>query len=418
VKKLFIITIFIISSLICFTHSVKAETLNIPANPNSKIFTTEDNLQSFSFDLSLIPLNSEINSMKVLYYHEATSNATLQIININNSEVLETKSLLISGEKTSIDLKEKYPNWSKVKDVPILVFQVIGLSDNILVNNIGLVVDYLVLDSTTPSFLSASILETNPTSVNIGWETDESGIATIEYGKTTKYEDFILVGEVEIENEFLLENLRPGITYHLQISISDSSGNIGKSNNLTFTTPINNNNSSKDEFFTVDTNTLTPPVLTLLEQIPESNNNSVKINWQYLNGNSLDGFILYKSIDNGLTYQEIQRFESTTTFFVDPDILGDTRYTYAIRGFKGNEQTILSDELSIFVYTYPNSNNSVSASDLSLQKALIFYFAVSTIVLILTIFVTKWFKNRFRKSDTKKSSKYYNVLKDPDYYKD
>ncbi|HPU25210.1 MAG TPA: DUF1349 domain-containing protein [Phycisphaerae bacterium] len=91
-------------------------------------------------------------------------------------------------------------------------------------------------DLVAPRILDIQTL-VHQTSIDVLWKTDEPAVSNVSYGTTTAYE----LGSrsdstLRMEHAIGLVGLQPSTTYHLNIASTDSSGNTGKSGDITVTT--------------------------------------------------------------------------------------------------------------------------------------------------------------------------------------
>jgi len=92
-----------------------------------------------------------------------------------------------------------------------------------------------VSDRTPPSISEINV-KANRTTAEISWKTNEPSISWILYGTTTNYGKEIKTTAYTTSHSITLTELIPGTTYHFQIKSKDSAGNIGTSEDKTFTT--------------------------------------------------------------------------------------------------------------------------------------------------------------------------------------
>ena len=88
-----------------------------------------------------------------------------------------------------------------------------------------------------PPVITAVTTETSATSAYITWKTDEPANARVAYGLTTSYGDTAVDGTaLGLTHEVPITGLNPNTTYHYKVLSADVSGNLGTSNDATFTT--------------------------------------------------------------------------------------------------------------------------------------------------------------------------------------
>lgn len=94
----------------------------------------------------------------------------------------------------------------------------------------------VAMSDTVPPSISDINVKTNRTTAEISWKTNEPSISWIVYGTTTNYGKEIKTTTYTTSHSITLTELIPGTTYHFQIKSKDSTGNIGTSEDRTFTT--------------------------------------------------------------------------------------------------------------------------------------------------------------------------------------
>ena len=92
---------------------------------------------------------------------------------------------------------------------------------------------------TTPPIVTLTLSIPAPTKIYIQVNPSEEVLATYEYGLTAKYGSSREIGDQYFSSptKTYLENLTPSTTYQVRAKVTDRAGNIGYSQNYTFTTP-------------------------------------------------------------------------------------------------------------------------------------------------------------------------------------
>jgi hypothetical protein len=97
----------------------------------------------------------------------------------------------------------------------------------------------LIIDKTdkkAPIITDVTYKVISSVSAEIKWVTDESATGFVEYGETTNYGSTFGSWSSSTTHTVLLDNLLPFTTYHFRAVSSDSWGNVGHSDDFSFTT--------------------------------------------------------------------------------------------------------------------------------------------------------------------------------------
>ena len=97
----------------------------------------------------------------------------------------------------------------------------------------------LIIDKTDkvpPVISNISIADITDMSARISWETDEDATSFVEYGPTADYGHMYGQWGTTTLHTVVLENLKPATDYHFRAVSSDNWGNVGYSDDQTFTT--------------------------------------------------------------------------------------------------------------------------------------------------------------------------------------
>jgi hypothetical protein len=395
-------------------------TMSIPAAPSSVTFTGPSagnvSRSEISFDVSTLPPAAEITLCSFKFDQSGLSSGTLGIVNKANADLLDTKSLNIGGTLSSENLLSLANLWhTQPSSNQGLILQASGLnsSDSVTTGNLRLEISYKISDTEKPQILNLIVNEVTSGSATINWESSEPVTATAKLGKTSNY-DTQLTGPAlpDIAGSMALAALNPGTTYHLLLTVTDTAGNQTVSADQTFVTSIKGNKILGEN--TVDPSVLAPAHLNSLEINRNSPTHEVNINWSASKTESIDGYIILRSTDGFNNYQEIHRSDSRTFSFSDPTIGTGHTYVYTIRAFKGLQNSINSEELSIQVPQTIDTDIKVTNQQNPVSNTVIILLAVSGATLFIIYIVARKIVGSMSKG--KKKQKLHNVLRDPDYY--
>lgn len=96
-----------------------------------------------------------------------------------------------------------------------------------------------IIDNTAPLVMKVSAVDVNINSARIVWNTNEPATGQIEYGSTTAYNLVSLEKKQLVKTHSItLVNLSAGRIYHYRVKSKDAAGNLGISEDFTFTTPL------------------------------------------------------------------------------------------------------------------------------------------------------------------------------------
>ncbi|GAC1314450.1 MAG: hypothetical protein NVSMB2_03910 [Chloroflexota bacterium] len=90
-----------------------------------------------------------------------------------------------------------------------------------------------------PDLSSLDVRRVTATTAQVAWTTPTGMVAQVEYGPDANYGSFTLLKVFgQSSQQLTLSNLRPGATYHVRVKGWDAVGNLGASDDVTFTTAV------------------------------------------------------------------------------------------------------------------------------------------------------------------------------------
>ena len=100
--------------------------------------------------------------------------------------------------------------------------------------------EILATETSAPAINNFTVDNLYQNGARLSWATDEAAVCYIDYGPTTAYgkKDTVL-GPPASTFTTLLSNLTVSTPYHFRITAVDDAGNVGQSNDFTFTLPTN-----------------------------------------------------------------------------------------------------------------------------------------------------------------------------------
>jgi chitodextrinase len=188
-------------------------------------------------------------------------------------------------------------------------------------------------DTTAPVISAITTSNLTPSSVQIGWNTDESASGYVAYGTTASYGLTSPVDStLKTSRTIALSTLKRNTTYNYQVVSTDASGNIGRSTNRTFTTPSRLSKPPKTSTLTAINGSV---ILTWSD--PVDDNNDIYELWRgVLIMRSTAGFIQVP--DKATALADVP---STTKTYRDTTVTAGTTYYYSV--FTYDDQGVFSD---------------------------------------------------------------------------
>jgi hypothetical protein len=418
--KSFLIIFFLL--VYGFLYPVKAEQLPqtsiITASPSfgSVSGSNKGNSGSFqvTFDISQIPVQTTIESAKLMFDQNKTGSGLLKIINIKTGAVPDIFTLGSNGVRTSASLNDLIGAWiTKPGDNSGLLFQAYELdnNDSIAFSNIRLEISYLALDTTQPQILGQQITEVSETHILLKWQSDEPTKGYLKYGKTINYgQQSDTTAILGLDNSIILINLTPGVTYHYMLFIEDEAGNKSKTEDNTFQTVIPNNAGNQDQ--SPSSTILFPKDFQVTVKKQNDTYQNV-ISWKMSSSSETNGYIIFKKIDTG-KLEEYVTLDKNTIDFIDYKVELGHRYTYVIKAF--NDQEISSPSPEQTVYLNPNGEilgietDKKDKNNSGLYKTLLVFG-----ILAFWLYVMYRFYKKIQLEFQHKKG-LENVLKNPEYY--
>ncbi|MBP9773047.1 MAG: fibronectin type III domain-containing protein [Candidatus Peribacteraceae bacterium] len=142
-------------------------------------------------------------------------------------------------------------------------------------------------DITPPAVFSLVSGPLTDTTAIISWDTNENADSQVEYGPTTAYgTSTTLPTAYTAGHSVTIVGLAPNTTYQYRVKSKDITGNLGMSNNRSFTTP----DTTSPVFLTVDSVTTAPTLATVTWTTNEISNSQIEwgVTTAYGNTTALD----------------------------------------------------------------------------------------------------------------------------------
>ncbi len=393
---------------------------SFPADKSEVRFTTTTSNQGvttdLAFDLKEIPSNAKILDTDFVFTQSGTGRGLVKIIDKRTGSFIDSLPFSEEGIKKTSRVDSIIKSWVLTPENNMgITLQSDGLEENsnIVLNLFAINIEYITLDTISPTILKLDLKVINESSISIDWETNEPVATYVEYGKTSNY-DKKTEPNIAYAAEGLIEiaGLSPNITYHLRFTASDSSGNKILSNNTTFTT-----NSVQTITPSIQHVGLLPPRILNFEIVSQGNAQQIDLAWTKSDSDDLDGYIVFRNTSDG-EFSEITRIEKTVNRYSDTKVVGGTIYHYFVVSYRGNEQSSRSPLQTV---TLPKQEGilgleSIVTSD---NSGLGVFFILAGILIILGsgYLIKKRIRTNiaYNRSLTSQS-RLHNYLHDPQYY--
>lgn len=171
---------------------------------------------------------------------------------------------------------------------------------------------------TTPPIISAIYATPDtPNSENINWSTNEVADTQVDYGITMSYGQSYTSAPLLTLHPVHLINLSPGTLYHYRVKSKDAAGNMGVSNDYTFTT--------------LTASDTTPPTIPANFNFTVYNTTGHAMSWSASTDNvGVTGYRLERCTGSTCT-NFAQIAMPTTTSYTDLGLAAGTTYRYRVR---------------------------------------------------------------------------------------
>lgn len=348
----------------------------------------DDSFSSFliKFDFGVIPSNASIQSAKLtLTQTEASGeDVTINVYKVTSSWVESTVSgtnkpnfdagiiygaLPVDdslGQKSfTQDLSDIVQNW--VSDSGSnFGFYFESVSESIYSHGFGsresgskpsFTVTYTLPDEDIPVISSITVSEISTSGVKISWQTNEDATSFVEYGETMSYgmvaggDDLVTAHVVEIGA------LKEDTAYHFRVSCEDEAGNKVQSDDMTFQTLKDESVEEKEQDSKPDSkqdavisDELDPPKNLKVKTGEEDGKHFVELNWEHSTEQDLDGYRIFRSEEDRISYILITEVGAEKTYYKDDSVEEGKTYFYVIRAVKDGKESNDSNEEVITIF--------------------------------------------------------------------
>lgn len=367
------------------------------------------NRSNFDVDLSLstIPANINIDSA-ILQYSTSGLSSTGSVTIIDrykpsSSNTIDISSLGTEGLRLSNKILTNITDWYANPSHNFGInFTGKNLSDtdNIFFNSIRLIVITSSKDSTPPVISKKEITNPSIATYLFSINTDESSKLVINIGKSSKYDQVFNDGGIYATTHTIpITGLQSGITYHYQIVATDVNGNELKTTDNTFLTGITIQSASGE--FIIDA-TLFPPNNLSNELAKKSGAYSVLLSWTPSINNPIDGYIVYRKLNELSNYVEIGKANSTALGYIDETVEAGLKYDYRVHTYYQNKISSNSSDLTVEIPGDASDNSTLSpAITNNTGQVLLILFAVAGVLYLIIYGAIRFFPNVFKKKDQK-----------------
>ena len=400
-------------------QSAEIQSATILLNPTEINFLGRDNGGRLSSELGVvleeIPPTADILSLNLTYTQKGVSSGILRILDKRSLSILDSISLGREGERVTSRIDSIVQDWIKNPSNNFgLIFQTSELENdaNVKLETLSITIEYTVPDKTSPQILEFSGQILRPGVIRVFWEADEPVKGIVSYGKTSLYDrssdstdEFAELGEI------ILEDLSPNLTYHVQLTLTDQSGNLTKSDNLV----IEANSGIRVEISENQQNLIAPRLFNV-ELQEEGGKHTVELAWSKSESVGFTGYIIYRNLKDG-AFSEIARLSSEVTRYSDPKVEPGNTYSYYVVAYSGLSQSSRSPVQTIEI---PQSGVLGVGSILSEGNRLMLSVLVGSALVFMaaiTYLVRKKIQNSINYNKSfKRKARLHNVLHDPNYY--
>lgn len=411
------------------TNAAELETLTIDSQPKSIALSTDSNDSTAAaeifFETAKLPTNAKLISAELSYTQAQASDGFIRILDKAANEIVDSKTLDTTGVITTSRIQPILALWIAKPTTNLgLLFQANEMpeSSTVTLSNLKLSLTYSIPDTKAPKLNKLSVKDITATQATISWEANEPVIGFVTFGKTSNYSSSSRSTVAYKENnQLILQDLSPGTTYHFQLILEDPAENKITTTDNTFTTTINN---AQDVLGTeiFENSEIAPPRVLQLEQGLDEQAGSayVTIAWFASETEDIDGYILFRSVDNTHAFVEYQRVPSGTTFFTDSNVDPKQVYNYFVRAYKHDQVSPKSPQEGIFIEDNGRGSTLGLADfrdhdtvDVALFSTAIIGSAIFLIFLLYRSLKKIAYKVKVNANSHKGLE---NVLYDPDFY--
>ncbi len=384
-----------------------------------------NNLDNITFNYDLTSLREDIElvaaEIRFSQIDDSEGDVILKLYPQFGDTIIGAISGVNSGEKKYSFIED----YLDIEDDSVsfkIAVEGIEEDSSVKIDDMRLVISYKIIDEEAPEILDSIVEDITEDSAIIKWTLSEDVGGVVRYGKTSNYtknQSFEEVEVVGLEDEekteaysysTLLLNLSPGTTYHYQIIVEDESGNVSKTQDMSFITEFD----GLPGVLGVEESELPKVTNVRGELFLNDENYEFEISWDLLSGEGVEKYYIYRQ-KNAEPIEKYAEVDGETSSYTDMDLEKYAEYTYIIRANKDIELSPKSDQLKVKVVDENLSTDETTRKYIDVAKVVGFVMAVTIFVLIIGYFFGKRALRFFKEVFTLEKKK--NPLKDPDFIK-
>jgi hypothetical protein len=402
VKKFISILAIFIFFILSFPVTITAQTTSLTPSADATVIqadattyggsavlasaNSDTEFKSFliKFDLSAIPANATIENASLSLYqidsatgetvvisaYKVTSSWTELSVSGSNMPTFDTGvgygALSVNtdpGQKTfSQNFSDLTQNWLENSSSNFgLYFEAtnsvdynheFGSRDSS--NKPSLSLTYSIPDDDDPTISNVEVADVTKTSAKVSWNTNEEASSFVEYGTD---DSLGMVAGSEGKNtihQIELTSLTPATVYHFKVYSEDESENRGESGIQMFTTLPDGEDEEEEVIEKDDTDVsdnIAPPMSLKLTTGRDDNDKPfVELAWEHTKETEFDGYRIYRSGEDGVSYSLLTEIDSEKTTYKDETVTEGETYFYTVRTVVGNEESPDSNEEIVTIF--------------------------------------------------------------------
>lgn len=191
--------------------------------------------------------------------------------------------------------------------------------------------------SAAPVISNIQVKNITDTEAEITWVTDKNSIGFVDYGIDTSYGGVKGSGDFITTHSVGLIGLTPDTEFHFRIRVKDEDGNEALSENQTFKTE---KGEDVEEITQEDAKSnISSPRNLKAERKDDEGSIYIELRWDHSNEDTIDGYRIYRSIDNSLSYFLVTEVGADTLSYEDREVEAGKKYFYTIRTVKDGEES-------------------------------------------------------------------------------
>lgn len=211
-------------------------------------------------------------------------------------------------------------------------------------------ITYSIPDEDAPAITSVTVINIADSSAEISWKTDEEASSFVDLGETSDYGIVVGGSELRVEHSITLASLSPDTLYHFRVRSEDIEGNEAVSTDYTFTTLSKEEDILPPKTDETVSEGIIPPMKLKLTSSKDGDKHYVELAWEHSEEEDFDGYRIYRSEEDEISYVQIAEVDSDTTDYKDEDVVEGKTYFYVVRTVKGDLESSDSNEEVITIY--------------------------------------------------------------------